>query len=254
MDTPCFADGGKRRARNDRLERVRNQQVRRKDLKPLRFRDRALVPLAIAAVAGGIAAALVIAFAPPWCPGMVRIVAVYDAAAAGMLAFNWYVIIRSDVAATRARAASEDPGRNIAFAVVLLAVVFGFISAFDILLPSTNALTPHHAAFVHSFAFAAVALGWLVIHTLFVFRYAHLYYQHRDRDGKAGLAFPGTPEPNDLDFAYFSFVLGMTFQVSDVQVTDSRLRRLALLHGLVSFAYNTAILALVVNAVAGLMH
>ncbi|MGB8518932.1 MAG: DUF1345 domain-containing protein [Candidatus Tumulicola sp.] len=195
-------------------------------------------------------------FAPPWFPAMARIVAVYDAAALGMVAFYWYVILRSDVAATQARSASEDPGRNVAFGVVLTAVVFGFISAFNILLPSTGDLTSSQSVFVHLFAFAAVALGWLLIHTFFVFRYAHLYYQRRDAADQpgAGLVFPGAHEPNDLDFAYFSFVLGMTFQVSDVQITSAHIRAFALGHGLVSFAYNTAILALVVNAVAGLMH
>lgn len=225
-------------------------------MKALRFRDRALVPLAVAVASGGVAAIAVMAFAPAWCPATVRIVAVYDGAALGMLAFYWYVIVRSNAAATQARAASEDPGRNVAFGVVLLAIAFGFISAFEILLPSMDNLTKSQGAFTHVFAFIAVALGWLLIHTLLVFRYAHLYYQRRDPDGKpgGGLVFPGAQEPNDVDFAYFSFVLGMTFQVSDVQVTSAHIRALALVHGLVSFAYNTAILALVVNAVAGLMH
>ena len=222
----------------------------------MRLKDRAFVPLAVAIVAAAIATIAVVAFAPAWLPAMVRIVAVYDAAAVGMLAFYWYLVLRSDVDATRLRSASEDPGRNLAFAVVLLAVAFGFIAAFDILLPSTNNMTSPRAAFAHSFAFVGVALGWLLIHTLFIFRYAHLYYHRRERDDKngGGLAFPGTDQPKDLDFAYFSFVLGMTFQVSDVQITSPRIRALALAHGLVSFGYNTAILALVVNAVAGLMH
>jgi uncharacterized membrane protein len=125
-----------------------------------------------------------------------------------------------------------------------------------VLLPAPNHLTHHQTAAIYSLGFAAVVLGWLLIHTLFIFRYAHLYYEDRDRDNKSdgGLAFPGTHEPKDLDFAYFSFVLGMTFQVSDVQITSPRIRALALAHGLVSFGYNTAILALVVNTVAGLLH
>ena len=71
---------------------------------------------------------------------------------------------------------------------------------------------------------------------------------------RRGLLFPGTDKPDDYDFAYFSFVVGMTFQVSDVQVVDKDVRRLVLLHGLVSFAYNTAILALVVNLASGLLY
>lgn len=187
---------------------------------------------------------------------MVRVVTVYDVSAVAMLAFYAAIVLRTDVAATRARAASEDPGRNIVFVVVLLAIVFGFIAAFDILLPGQNGIDRHRAALFYALGFAAVALGWLLIHTLLIFRYAHLYYSRRGRgDADAGgLVFPGNDPPKDLDFAYFSFVLGMTFQVSDVQITAPRIRALALGHGLVSFAYNTAILALVVNAVAGLLH
>jgi uncharacterized membrane protein len=91
---------------------------------------------------------------------------------------------------------------------------------------------------------------------MFVFRYAHLFYFDSDDDGTAqrGLIFPGTKEPNDFDFAYFSFVIGMTFQVSDVQIKDSGVRRVALFHALISFAYNTTIVALVINIVSGLFH
>ena len=102
---------------------------------------------------------------------------------------------------------------------------------------------------------SAVALGWFLIHTMFVFRYAHLYYYDSDEDGTAqrGLTFPGTQEPDDYDFAYFSFVIGMTFQVSDVQITDPGVRSVVLVHAIMSFAYNTAILALVVNLASGLL-
>jgi uncharacterized membrane protein len=101
-----------------------------------------------------------------------------------------------------------------------------------------------------------VCLGWFLIHTLFVFRYAHLYYFDSDRDGTAqrGLTFPGTTDPDDYDFAYFSFVVGMTFQVSDVQITDPGVRTVVLVHAILSFAYNTAILALVVNLASGLLN
>src|SRR5215469_10970622 len=87
-------------------------------LNPLRHKDGALVPLAIAIVAGGLAALAIFAFAPSWWPTMLRVVAVYDVAVAAMLVLYWYLIAVSDVATTQARAAAEDPGRNLAFAVV----------------------------------------------------------------------------------------------------------------------------------------
>jgi uncharacterized membrane protein len=86
-----------------------------------------------------------------------------------------------------------------------------------------------------------------------------LYYTYADREAHAhgkhqgGLDFPGTTLPDYLDFAYFSFVLGMTFQVSDVQITSPRIRRLALVHSFLSFVYNTIIIALSINIISGVI-
>jgi uncharacterized membrane protein len=95
-------------------------------------------------------------------------------------------------------------------------------------------------------------------HTLYSLHYGHVYYG--DIDPRAatylaekGLEFPGNEDPDYLDFAYFSFVIGMTCQVSDVQVTSKRMRRLTLLHGVISFAFNTVILALLINTVSALL-
>jgi uncharacterized membrane protein len=98
-------------------------------------------------------------------------------------------------------------------------------------------------------------LSWLVTHVTFALRYAHEFYA-RDLGGPGvdgGLDFPDEKEPDYLDFMYFSLVLGMTFQVSDVQITSRKLRRVATLHGLVSFLFNTVIVAFTVNIAAGLM-
>lgn len=99
-------------------------------------------------------------------------------------------------------------------------------------------------------AAASVPLGWLTLHTVVSFHYASLYYQPQEGGPAGGLLFPGDapPAPGIWDFLYFSFVVGMTAQVSDVVVTSQRLRRSVLAHGLVAFAYNTVILALAVNA------
>jgi uncharacterized membrane protein len=98
-------------------------------------------------------------------------------------------------------------------------------------------------------------LSWLVTHVTFAFRYAHEYYA-RDAGGPdldGGLEFPLEKAPDYLDFLYFALVLGMTFQVSDVQITSRKLRRVATLHGLLSFLFNTVIVAFTVNIAAGLM-
>jgi uncharacterized membrane protein len=114
----------------------------------------------------------------------------------------------------------------------------------------------------------AVVASWLIVHTMFCLRYAHLYYSPSDiskTEPSGGLDFPiqnqsdqqsgqqPDYQPDYLDFAYFSFVVGMTAQVSDVEVTSRSLRRLVLLHSLLSFAFNTIVIALTVNIVSQLL-
>ncbi|MNU19175.1 hypothetical protein D3C71_73970 [compost metagenome] len=104
--------------------------------------------------------------------------------------------------------------------------------------------------------FGGLLLSWTLFHTLFTIHYAHAYYQpvsEKDRHIQRGLQFPEEEHPDYLDFAYFSFVNGMTFQVSDVSVTDKRMRILVLFHCLLAFGFNTFIVALSINLIAGLM-
>lgn len=202
------------------------------------------------AVAAG---AAVVLFAPAWLHGTVRTVAAYDCAALILLVYNWVVALQDDPLHTGARASQEDPGRNILLGVVLASIAAGFAAAVEILGKGPNVPAADRTTAL-ALGIAAVVLGWALIHTTFVFRYAHLFYFDDDDDGvpARGLIFPGATDPDDYDFAYFSFVIGMTFQVSDVQITDPSVRRVVLLHGLISFGYNTAILALVVNLASGL--
>jgi len=114
----------------------------------------------------------------------------------------------------------------------------------------TRGLNLSESTFWCALAIGAVGLAWTLTHTAFTLRYAHLYYRGRER---GGLTFPGTDEPCEMDFAYFAFTIGMCFQVSDVVVCDARVRRTALAHALLSFVYNTTILALVLNLVFGFL-
>ncbi len=98
----------------------------------------------------------------------------------------------------------------------------------------------------------AVVFAWLLTHTACTLRYAHLYYRD-DREGVGGLTFPGERPPDYLDFAYFAFTVGMCFQVSDVTITSRLIRRAVTGHALLSFAYNTAVLALALNLLTGLV-
>ncbi len=103
-------------------------------------------------------------------------------------------------------------------------------------------------------AVTGMLVSWAIVHTIFAFHYAHLYYQKQkdDTPSKEALNFPNEKKPDYLDFAYFSFVIGMTFQVSDVEISSRKIRRTVLMHGLLSFALNTFVVALTINLIAGL--
>ena len=113
-------------------------------------------------------------------------------------------------------------------------------------------------AFRHvALATVTVVSSWLLVHTMMALHYAHVFYcpceGSTDDSHSVGVTFPEEEEPDFLDFAYFSFVIGMTCQVSDVQVTAARMRRIVLLHSLLSFAFNTVILAFSINLAATLL-
>ena len=100
-----------------------------------------------------------------------------------------------------------------------------------------------------------VLLSWFLLHTIFTIRYAHLYHDHDKLNTGSkvgGIDFPTKEAPDYIDFAYFSFVIGMTFQVSDISVSSRTIRRFVLMHSLVSFVFNTIIVALTINTLAGL--
>jgi uncharacterized membrane protein len=154
---------------------------------------------------------------------------------------------RTTAPALRARAANPDEGLALILLVTGATVVTSLAAV--LLLMEEGAAVGLSGVVL---AILAVPLGWLTLHTMIAFHYARLYYAP-SRDGDAGgLDFPGTPEPGLGDFLYYSFVVGMTAQVSDVAVTSAVQRRTTLAHGVLSFFYNTVILALAVNAAANL--
>ena len=152
-----------------------------------------------------------------------------------------------DTQAIRARARQEDQGRagrlwvSVAVsAVILVALVLELRAGHEsgivgLILPGL-----------------ALTLAWAFMNTMFALHYAHRYYgDNARRQPLGGLDFPGDADPDYWDFLYFSVVIGMTFQVSDVQITNQRLRRVALIQGVVAFVFNMVILALSVNVIAG---
>jgi uncharacterized membrane protein len=146
----------------------------------------------------------------------------------------------------RRKASLEDEGIGLIALITLAAIGLSFISL-------ANALGAGGNAVLLYVAIANVPLGWATLHTVMAFHYAHLFYsQAGDGSGDTGgLEFPQTEEPSISDFAYHSFVIGMTAQVSDVDATSAVMRRNILAHSIVSFFYYTVIVAFAVNVVAG---
>jgi len=192
-----------------------------------------------------IAALVGFVIAPQDIQGPARLIAAWDAGTVTLLLPLWWHIVRADPQRTREWAAAEDPGRIVVFAIDLLGSLISFAAA--VLLLGHGATSSDGWAIW--FAVAAVASSWALMHTGFTIRYAHLYY--RDDGDMGGLDFPGNEDPDYLDFAYFSFVIGMTFQTADVSIGDRTIRRLALVHGILAFTFNTLILALAVNLIFG---
>jgi uncharacterized membrane protein len=152
-------------------------------------------------------------------------------------------------------AAHADVPVWLIFLITLGAVAVSVVSLF-MTINAKDAPT----SFDFILALLAVPLGWLTIHMMAAIHYAHEYWQPDEKSGDAkgtrkaqrGLEFPGTPEPRGIDFVYFSYVIGMTAQTSDTAVTTSGMRNRALIHGVVSFFFNTVLVAAAVNVAVAL--
>jgi uncharacterized membrane protein len=137
----------------------------------------------------------------------------------------------------RRHAEEEDEGVALILLLAALAVLVSVTAIFLVLNADASTLA------ARSLALVSLPLGWATVHTLAAFHYAHLHYREAP-----GMCFPGKGDPDAWDFLYASFTIGMTAQVSDVEVATRPLRRAVLVHGVASFFYNTCILALAVNA------
>jgi uncharacterized membrane protein len=135
---------------------------------------------------------------------------------------------------------AEDEGITLITLITFAAVGFSLSAIFGLLNQGGKP-----AGLALALTIGSAPLGWFMLNAVAAFHYAHRYYLA----GHGGLAFPETPSPGLWDFLYYSFVVGMTAQVSDVQVTSSAMRRLTLAHGIASFFYNTVLIALSVNVV-----
>ena len=167
----------------------------------------------------------------------------------------WITFLSSHPREVAKIAKLQDSSRTMIFAFVITGSVISLLAVY-FLLKSVKS----HAGDTNGhilLSITAVFISWWMVQTIFTTRYAHLYYDTNNDDGTprktGGLLFPEEEHPDYMDFVYFSFVIGMTFQVSDVNITSRQIRRLAWLHGLISFVFNTAIVALGINIISGLV-
>jgi uncharacterized membrane protein len=159
----------------------------------------------------------------------------------------WAVVWGYDPVATRAHARREDPGRGVSD-LLLLAASVASVVAIVVILVQAHLLHGFERGILAVLAVVSVALSWILVHTLYMLRYAQLYFE----DDSRPIDFNAKATPQYSDFAYLSFTLGMTFQVSDTNISSVRVRKTILRHTLLSYAFGTVILATTINLVAGL--
>jgi uncharacterized membrane protein len=159
----------------------------------------------------------------------------------------WIAIGGLDANETADLASREDPTRGVSDLLIVLLSLASLFSL-GIILVQANAAHGALEAVLAGLAVVSVALSWILLHTLFTLHYARIYYT----DGGKGVNFNQTEPPRYSDFAYLAFTIGMTFQVSDTNITTHRERSTALQHALLSFVFGSVILATTINLVAGL--
>lgn len=199
---------------------------------------------------------LVYLLLPHWIRPPVRIIITWDSGAISFLALAWSIISSATPQQMHRRAQLEDEGRLTILTLIVSGACTSLL-AIGFMLNNNKGLPAAILSLHVVLAFVTVVCSWLLMHTIFALHYAHNYYLNDSEsksEGKPGcLDFPGDDQPDYWDFLYFSFVIGMASQVSDVQIISKPMRRLALVHSVLTFFFNTVILAISINVIAGLL-
>ncbi|MBS0032314.1 DUF1345 domain-containing protein [Chitinophaga sp. 22321] len=180
-------------------------------------------------------------------------VMLWDIFALSYIASGWIVFYNRTVDEIRKWARVDDGSRIFVSFLVLLSSVASLVIV--LLLMLSKEISGGSRLIYLPVAITGMLASWTMVHTTLTFHYANLYYDDAVNDinqHAGGLEFPSEKRPDYIDFAYFAFVIGMTFQVSDVEISGRVIRRTALAHGLLSFALNTFVVALTINLIAGL--
>jgi uncharacterized membrane protein len=198
----------------------------------------------LVAVAAGVCAAVAAAFLAPW-----QAIPLFGWTAAALLwaLWTWWAVLRLDATHTAAFATREDPHGATTDLLLITAAVASLIA---VTLGVIKAANLHGApkAVLLSAGVASIICSWGVVHTVFTLRYAALYYTGVD----GGIDFNQAEKPTYVDFAYLAFTIGMTYQVSDTDLTTRVTRHTALRHALLSYLFGTVIIAATINLAAGL--
>lgn len=171
----------------------------------------------------------------------------WDAFSFSMIILSWITFSITKSKEIRSQVKKQDPKRAVVFVLIVIAT---FASILAVILMIVVKQQGHQSSWRTPVAIAGMILSWFLTHTIYALRYAHIYYGNdpaNPSNHAGGLKFPNDNKPEYSDFAYFAFVLGMTFQVSDVDITSKPIRQLAMWHGMLSFAYNTVIIAITIN-------
>jgi uncharacterized membrane protein len=205
----------------------------------MRVRPRLFAAIALALV-------VMLALQASNLPVVTRLLLGWDAGMAAYLVLFALLMGRSSISDIRRHACELDEGRIVILVLTVIAALASLVAIVAEL--GSGARSPHAPAEL-LLASATIVLSWFFIHSIFALHYAHEFYGERGGND-SGLNFPGDEEPDYWDFVYFSFVIGMTFQVSDVAISAKSIRHVATVQGIVAFFFNVTLLALVVNMAA----
>lgn len=182
-----------------------------------------------------------------------RILLSWDIFCLCMIGLSWLLFFSTSAVSLPSVVEKQDENLKVIFSIVLVAVCFSLFGTLILIIKNDE--SGLRKIFDAVISLSSIAFTWFLLHTIFTIRYAHLYHDQNELSTGSkvgGIDFPGKVSPDYLDFAYFSFVIGMTFQVSDVSVSSPLIRRFVLLHSLLAFVFNTIIVALTINTIASM--
>jgi uncharacterized membrane protein len=218
------------------------------------FRDR---PRIVAAIVAGLAVAAVLQYGPGELRWSTRAIISWDCAALTFIVLMMRMMCDCGIDKIRARAAAQDEGQGITLSLSVIsatASVLAIAAELSLAKNDHGIIKPLRVGL----AFATIAISWFFVHLIFALHYAHEYYSpetcpdQEGHQGRAGLGFPGDESPDYWDFVHFAVIIGVASQTADISFTSKPLRRIGTVHGVLSFVFNTVVLALTINLLAGL--